>query len=642
MASKLEKIILKRGLRSLHAKGIIFLTTLLFTMSYLSLMGCQTPTGYRLEADKVTKTIIQEKQIHALGKKEEFDIERPSDTLRRRLLIGQHLPYSGEASLGVDKLKTIKHWPEKDYPMSNSSSTQTLPLEPGRPLQLSLLQALKIGARNSFEYQTQKEEVFQTALNLDLERKEFRTGFSGQVEGLVSSDLSGESTVTGTETSGSFGASKTLKSGAELSAALAVDLVKLLTQDLSSSLGIVGDATIAIPLLRGSGSHIITEPLTQAERNVVYAVYEFERFKKAFAVNIASDYLEVLQRLDEVANASENYRNLIASTRRSRRLADAGRVTEIEVDQALQNELRARNRWVTAQESYKNNLDSFKSLLGLPPDAEIEMDGSELDKLLAPTSKTMEDIAREEELSAKKRTPPADAPIELVKPGRDDAGPFEMDAPLAIKLGLQNRLDLRVAEGKVYDAQRKVVVYADALRAELTLFGSAKLGESRSIATADLDNTKFRTGKGIYSALLTIDLPFERTAERNAYRNSFISLEQAVRDVQGLEDEIKLLIRKRLRDMHESRESLKIQARALFLAQKRVKSTNLFYDAGRTQIRDVLEAQEALISSKNGLTSAAAAYRIAELEFQRDTGLLKIDEKGLWKEYVPEGIKNVK
>jgi outer membrane protein TolC len=640
-----KKIIVKNSLKrvfSLYTQGKICLLVFLLAPVFLSQIGCQSPTGYRLEADKVANNIIQEKQIQALGKTGKFGIERPSDILRRRLLIGQHLPYAGEASLGIDKLKTIEHWPEKDYPMSNSLSAQTLPLEPGRPLQLSLFHALQVGARNSFEYQTQKEEVFQAALDLDLERKEFRTGFSGHVEGLVSSDLSGENTVTGTETSGSFGVSKTLKSGAELSAALAVDLVKLLTQDLSSSLGIVGDATIAIPLLRGSGSHIVTEPLTQAERNVVYAIYEFERFKKAFSVNIASNYLGVLQRLDEVENASENYRNLIAATRRSRRLANAGRVTEIEVDQAFQNELRARNRWVTAQESYKNNLDSFKGLLGLPPDAEIELDGSELDKLLAPTSKTMEDIAREEELSAKKRTPPADAPIELVKPSRENAGPFEMDAPLAIEFGLQNRLDLRVAEGKVYDAQRKVVVYADALRAELTLFGNAELGESRSIATAASDNAKLRTGKGIYSALFTLDLPFERTAERNAYRNSFISLEQAVRDVQGLEDEIKLLIRKRLRDMHESRESLKIQARALFLAQKRVKSTNLFYEAGRAQIRDVLEAQEALISAKNGLTSAAAAYRVAELEFQRDTGLLKIDEKGLWKEYVPEGIENVK
>jgi outer membrane protein TolC len=626
----------------IKAQKKLYLQMLILPMVLLIQTACQTPTAYRLEADKVASDIIQEKQKQALGKTGEFGIERPSDILRRRLLIEQHLPYASEASLGADKLKRIEHWPEKGYPKTSSLLTKALSLESGRPLQLSLLSALQIGARNSFEYQTYKEEVFQAALDLDLEREEFRIGFTGQIEGLVSTDLSGESTVTGTETSGSFSVSNTLKSGAELSAALAVDLVKLLTQDLSSSFGIVGDATIAIPLLRGSGKHIVTEPLTQSERNVVYAIYEFERYKKTFAVEIASDYLGVLQRLDEEENAAENYRNLIASTRRSRRLADAGRTTEIEVDQALQNELRARNRWVTAQESYKNSLDSFNNLLGLPPDAEIEMDRSELDKLLAPTSEIMEDIAREEELKKERRTPPADAPIELIKPGRENAGPLEMDAPLAIELGLQNRLDLRVAEGKVYDAQRMVVVYADALRAELTLFGSAALGESRSIATAGSDNATLRTGKGIYSALLTLDLPFERTAERNAYRSSFITLEQAIRDVQGLEDEIKLSIRKRLRDMYESRESLKIQARALFLARKRVKSTSLFYEAGRAQIRDVLEAQEALINAKNGLTSAVAAYRIAELEFQRDTGLLKINDKGLWKEYIPEDIENVR
>jgi hypothetical protein len=35
-------------------------------------------------------------------------------------------------------------------------------------------------------------------------------------------------------------------------------------------------------------------------------------------------------------------------------------------------------------------------------------------------------------------------------------------------------------------------------------------------------------------------------------------------------------------------------------------------------------------------------YRIAELAFQADTGLLRIDEKGLWHEYNPEDSKNGK
>ena len=632
--------------RTIHLKPMRNIRMPLFALSLVMFtqLGCQTPSGYRVEADEVAFKIIKEKQKTALDKTEAFSIERPSDILRRRLLIEQKLPYSTEASLGTDKLNILEHWPEKAYPAAKSSLDDIVSLAPDRPLQLSLMQALQIGARNSFDYQTRKEDVFRAALALDLEREDFRNTFAGAFESLIRTDLSGKDTVTGNENSGSLSWSRTLKSGAALSAALAVDLVKLLTQDRSSSLGIVGDATISIPLLRGSGRHIVMEPLTQAERDVLYAIHEFERFKKTFAVGIAGDYLRVLKQLDEVVNATENYRNLIASTRRSRRLADAGRVTQIAVDQALQNELRARNRWVSAQELYKGRLDSFKRSLGLPPDAEIELDRAELERLVAHTSDIMGEMAREEESNAHahKKIPPADEPIELVQPSRENAGPLEMDASLAIELGMENRLDLRVAQGKVYDAQRKVVVLADALGAELTLFGSAELGEPRSIATARLDDAKLRTDKGIYTALLTLDLPFERTAERNAYRNSFISLERAVRDVQKLEDEIKLSIRNRLRDMYESRESLKIQTKAVFVAEKRVKSTTLFYEAGRAQIRDVLEAQEALINTRNGLTSAVVNYRVAELEFQRDTGVLKIDEKGLWQEYNPEESKNVK
>ncbi len=618
----------------LKTKGRIFqLFFGLISMVVLQ-VGCQ-PSYYRVKADEVANSIIQEKQEQALGKTEAFTLERPSDILRRRLLIQQNLPHAGEASLGTDKLTPIEHWPEKEYPKATLSPDRVTSLEPGQPLKLSLMEALQIGARNSFEYQTGKEDIFRAALDLDLERNEFRSTFAGLIDSLISTDLQGEDAITGIENTGSMDWSRKLKSGVEFSAALAIDLVKLLTQERSSSLGLVVDATIAIPLLRGSGRHIVTEPLTQAERNVIYAIWEFERFKKTFAVSVAGDYLDVLRRFNEVENAAENYRNLIASTRRSRQLANAGRITEIEVDQSFQNELKARNRWVSAQELYKSRLDAFKGSLGLPPDAEIQVDKGELDRLVAQVPTLMPDIAHEGALNANGGIPPADEPIELVQPSREDAGPLEMDAPLAIRLGLENRLDLRVSLGRVYDAQREVVVLADQLGAELTLFGSAALGESRSIETAALDNAKLRVNKGIYSALLTIDLPLERTAERNAYRNGLISLERAVRDVQELEDGIKLAIRDRLREMVEARESLKIQARAVNLAEKRVKSTSLFYEAGRAQVRDVLEAQEALVNARNALTSAVVAYRVAELAFQRDTGLLEIDEEGLWKEYAP-------
>ncbi|MGE5296295.1 MAG: TolC family protein, partial [Solirubrobacterales bacterium] len=135
------------------------------------------------------------------------------------------------------------------------------------------------------------------------------------------------------------------------------------------------------------------------------------------------------------------------------------------------------------------------------------------------------------------------------------------------------------------------------------------------------------------------DLPIDersRTSERNRYRNSLIALEQATRNVQSLEDDIKQAIRSELRSLLESRETVKIQAKSVVLAEKQVRSTTLFLEAGRAQIRDLLEAQDSLLSAQNSLTSAVVNYRTTELQFQRDLDLLKITEKGLWEEFVPE------
>ena len=258
---------------------------------------------------------------------------------------------------------------------------------------------------------------------------------------------------------------------------------------------------------------------------------------------------------------------------------------------------------------------------------------------LAPAQKIVRQIERSAADNAG-QTPAADAPIELSSLGDKDAGPLEMAPGMAIGQALSHRLDLRRATGEVYDAQRKVVVAADALRAELTLLGNARLGDRRDIDSATLANARLRLDEGQYGALLSLDLPFERTAERNAYRESFIALDAAVRGVQELEDQIKLSIRDALRTLTTARESIRIQAQSVVVAQKRVRSINLFLEAGRAEIRDLLEAEEALFSAQNALTAAVIDYRIAELRLQQDMGLLEVDERGLWKEFVPESLED--
>ncbi|MEJ2702179.1 MAG: TolC family protein [Sedimentisphaerales bacterium] len=609
------------------------LTALLLFSLLLLQVGCRTPAQYRKEADTVATDIIDAKQKEALGKTEPFTIERPSDILRRRLLEEQHLLYSSNASFGPDRLIRIQHWPEPNYPEATvDENLPKLTIEPNQPVRLTLVESLQVGARNSLEYQSRKEDVFRTALTLDLNRNNFRNIFAAQANG----DLSTDTTATELTTGANAGVTRNLKNGAALGASMAIDLVRLLTQGGASSLGISGDASISIPLMRGSGAYIAAEPLTQAERNVIYSLWDFERYKRTFAVNVARGYFNVLRQMDTVSNAKENYRSAVRSSRWSQRQADAGRIPEIEMGQAIQRELSARNSWISAQEQLKNSLDSFKNTLGLPTDALIELDPNDLKQLRqGRADAVLEQMRKGSVRQTSETAPPADAPVQLQPASYEGAGPLEIGESLAEKLALEHRLDLRVANGEVYDAQRQVVVAADSLRAGLTLGGTARVSDND-------DDGSLRFDRGNYAALLDLDLPIERTRERNDYRNSLIDLDRATRNVQSLEDQIKLAVRGELRTLLESRESLKIQAQSVVVAEKRVQSTTLFLEAGRTEIRNLLEAQDALLSAQNGLTRAVVDYRIAELELQRDLGLLDVNEKGLWREFSPEAIENAK
>jgi outer membrane protein TolC len=605
--------------------------TIAGALAGLSLAGCVSPKKYRHQADQVADRILAHEQSKALGRTEPIEIEPPADTLRRRLMIGQGLPYSDDASLGTKFLRPIPHWPEDDY-LNLPYNLPTPPWMGDVPMKFTLLDALQVAAKNSREYQTQKEFVYLSALDLDFECDQFRDTFSGLLEGAFQTDRSGPDPVSDRTSSAVAGLTRRFGSGAELAAAIGIDLVALLSQDRVDSRGVFADATVAIPLLRGSGKHIVLEDLTQAERNVIYAIYGFERFKRVFAVDVASAYLDVLRQLDSIQNAEEQYEGLVRTTWRAKRHGDAGILDQIEVDQAVQSELSARSSWIRAQQQYEQQLDSFKQTLGLPTDANIELDREELSRLVQAVTDTM--LAKTDMSGgAMADRITGDATVTLVPPGRGTPGPYELNEEEAVALALANRLDLRISQGAVDDRKRKVVVAADQLRAEATLFGSASAGGRRGSGSATLPNSQLDFYEGQYSADMSIDLPFERTAERNLYRASLIDLEGAVRDLQEIEDAVKQDIRDGLRNLLEDRENLFIQSDAVRLAKGRVRSTELSQEAGFVEIRDLLEARDDLLSAQNSFTGAVVSYRIGELSIQRDMGLLLVDENGLWTEF---------
>jgi outer membrane protein TolC len=597
----------------------------------LAVAGCRSPAEFREQADKAASGILDEAQRKVLGKSQPLQVEPAADELRRRLLLDQKLPQSDPASLGSADVKRIPQWPDQGYGpkavSTNAAGTNAV------PMRLTLADVLQIAARSSRQYQMQKEEVFLAALALDLQRDGFRNTWNGLLESEISTDGSGDSQVSGVESRGGLGVTRKLKSGGTFAANLGLDLARLLTQDRKSAFGIVADVTATIPLMRGAGKFVVTEPLTQAERNVVYAIYALERFKRTMAVDVASKYLGVLQQQDQMNNARDSYKRLILSSRRAGRLADAGQLPAIQVDQTRQDELRARNRWISAQLAYEGQLDAFKGFLGLPPDSRLDLDRAELETQSARVKELAERGGREAQAGAAKEQRSDN--VELREPARAGGGALEIEPEAGVRLALRNRLDLRTQIGKVFDSQRSVAVAADQLRADVSLLGGGSAGESRSLSTASSGNGQINLSEGRYSAGLKLDLPLERTKERNLYRARLIEFEKAVRAVQELEDGIKLQVRDELRALFENREAAVIQAAAVEIARRRLASTTMFLEAGRAQVRDVLEAEESLILAQNALSAAMVNYRVGELELQRDMDVLKVDESGLWHEYAP-------
>jgi len=78
----------------------------------------------------------------------------------------------------------------------------------------------------------------------------------------------------------------------------------------------------------------------------------------------------------------------------------------------------------------------------------------------------------------------------------------------------------------------------------------------------------------------------------------------------------------------QSERTHRIQQKAFALATRRTKMSRLEQKEGVASTRDVLEAEDALRSSKNALTTALVSYTTTRLNFLADLGMISVAEKG--------------
>ncbi|HEX4611444.1 MAG TPA: TolC family protein, partial [Urbifossiella sp.] len=328
---------------------------------------------------------------------------------------------------------------------------------------IKLEQAVQLGIMNAREFQDRREDVYLTALPVTLQRFSFAAqGFfteaaalnwAGRLTGTVPQQQANLSTQTGFN--------KLFPTGALLAVKLANQVVVDLTGDRPTTTLSNFSLSLAQPFLRGGGYAVTLEPLTQSERDMVYAIRSYARFRKLFFVAVAAGggytnnpyglqglavnlgrgvgsnltapsvgYLQLLLQAAVVANQRRNVDALEQFLRLYEAFREGGQQSDLQVGQVEIQLLGGRNTLLGTTASntgggggtssgvrgYLDTLDNFKLQLGLPLTLGLDLDAS-------PLGPVREQIGRFDAVYADLRA------VEEAARQFDPAGPIEQFRP---------------------------------------------------------------------------------------------------------------------------------------------------------------------------------------------------------------------
>lgn len=470
-----------------------------------------------------------------------------------------------------------------DKPSPNDVSTEKY-LAPGTIL--TLPEAVAIATDHNRVYQLEKENLYIKALDLRLARHEFDPILFGTANADYVKDGADEGVTAG----GGIGAEQLLTTGATVGVNLTAAWVDIITGNARSGLAHIFTFVFEQPLLKGSDPNIVLENLTQAERDLLYQVRSFNRFRKKFVVTTIEWYYTVLQAYDTAENARENYNTMASICAYTEKLADVGRVPRFEVDQAEQDKLIAWDAYVQAKKNYKQALDEFKLTLGVYMETEIQLDYNELTSLRG---------------------------IEMKMP--------EFSEMEAIETAIANRLDLANAFDAIRDAERKVFVAIDNLKPDLRLVAAVERQGRTDPLTLGRSKDTSLVG-------LQFDPNFDKVSQENDFRFALIVVDQNQRGYEEKMETIILDVREAYRDLAEAAERYKVQTEQLTLAKQRFDKTLLMLQYGRRRVntRDVLDAQKDLYRAQDEASKALINYMVSMLRFYRDVEILQVRPDGMW------------
>ena len=422
-----------------------------FACIIASFAGC-TRAFYRKQADHEVNDVLAEKDKIANAKIEQWHVYTdprarhadpsnpdrppmpPDDEDAWRLSPHPQKPgHKGTALVqGTGYLEMIKAWDAENRAERPDSAPREKPSaisavhpikdylnqsvnDPNGGFLLKMDQAIELGVVNSPQYQNFREELYLAALPVTQQRFGFayqwaatadwvRQWAGPQAPGGPQNNWTGSSTL---------GFSKLFATGALLTA----DFANTTVFNFVGGGGLTSQSTINAsavqPFLQGGGKAVTLEPLAQAERNLVYSIRAYARFREQFnvaialgsslpgdlrtaagttnsaspisalaALGIASTdvaggfvgYLSTLYRQCDLATDQKLAYDLQEAYKIIEAYQEGGFYSPLQVDQVKSTMLQAQNTVLQDKQFVANGLDQFKVLLGLPANMPLVLD----------------------------------------------------------------------------------------------------------------------------------------------------------------------------------------------------------------------------------------------------------------------------
>ena len=433
---------------------------------------------------------------------------------------------------------------------------------------------------------------------------------------------------------------------------------------------------------------MILETLTQAERNLLYQARAFAKFRQEFIVAVLNGstalslgtgfggnvfttgsntdpvigYIPVVFDVAQIMIDRRNVAYFEQLVNLYTQLIDgeSSGLTQLQVDQARSSLLGARQSLVSDTQQYRFDLDRFKQQLGLPPDLPMIVDTG----LIEPFNvvwDSIDDWQRDPKRDLKDlptlvgRVPTLEdvvidgrSTLNLYKGSTTFSEEEELEDILqaGVRTAFEYRLDVMNARAQLYDAWRQIRFQANSLK------GILNVGLTNQVLTPPTTTNPlgFFSQATQFSLVLNAELPLIRMAERNNFRGAILRYQGQRRNLQNVEDSLKVQLRQDIRNLQVAsisyaigKQSLELNIRLKDQAFEQIiappqggTGQGLAQSANAaTQTNNLINYQRQLVLSEGNLQNLWVNYQLARLSLYRDLGTLPYDEWEAFSELFP-------